>query len=709
VRRDRYVGLSALVPLKASPQPMKSEALDRLEEVVPTDGAPLDVAVDTLSHDASVALQTTFEEVRRQRRAERVERPAPPTKLTDALVAKLEDGSLPPRVAAHVRKLAGLELLTLTAQKSDDRAFRGILGAELELRYDARPTEVIAKRRAPELELRERNTRLTRSLRALLCDPRLSTHLRLECVERLGKFGDKGDVARLGAIAEAHPAIEVQQAAYAAMQKLVKANRMTIVLASMEARPYSGTGGLGNVMKELPRALANMGHRVVLLTPRHHCVDPKTLERTDISGEIYDPSGQRRGFGVYRDVAEGVETYFIDNDDYFGGRTGIYGDANGGYGDNHKRFDFFGAAIPQVIQKVLGDEKPDVVQLNDAHTATAAAYMRNYDYFDDTKTVMAVHNLGGAYQGKFGKDQLGDFFFRDMGLYYPAGPAEYYDQVNLMKLGLTKADGVCTVSREYMKEILTEAHGEGLHGVLRSIDARGKLWGNVNGIDNASWNPETDPTLAAPFSLADMDGKKACKADLQRRFGLPEKPDVPVIGVLGRLAHQKGWNTAIEATEHALQSGKDVQFVMCGQGDPALQRQLEDLAKRYPENVAFDAKFTGAKEHQIYGGSDFFLMPSLFEPCGLPQMYVQRYGTVPVVRAVGGLQQTIQDFSADPSGNGFKFTDDVSGAVDRALQWYAGGEELRQTLLRNCMERDYSWESTSAPEQLAFYREIMNG
>jgi starch synthase len=236
-----------------------------------------------------------------------------------------------------------------------------------------------------------------------------------------------------------------------------------------------------------------------------------------------------------------------------------------------------------------------------------------------------------------------------------------------------------------------------------------RLWGNLNGIDNAAWNPETDTLLPANFSFEDQAGKAVCKSELQKHYGLPQKADVPVVGVVARLSNQKGIDDIASSVRAQLQSGKQMQLVICGEGQEEPAAELRQLQAEFPDNIAFDPVFAADKEHTILAGSDFFLMPSRFEPCGLPQMYALRYLTVPIVRAVGGLEESISSFDQKTGeGTGFKFIDDLQGALHNALSWYGEGEEARQPLLKNCADADFSWDSASAPEQLAFFRRILN-
>jgi starch synthase len=560
------------------------------------------------------------------------------------------------------------------------------------------------------MTLRERNARQTLALTALLDDKKLGDPLTFAVLGQLGRIGDPSAVPALEKLEKTGKTESIRATARAAIDAIQKAQKMTIVLASFEVKPYAGTGGLGNVMAELPNALAKMGHRVIVISPRHATIDRNKLEDTGLRGNIQDGAHGGEPFQILKDVKDGVEHYFVENDKYFSsGRDGVYGDKRGGYGDNWKRYDFFSAAIPATILGLLGEQAPDIIQLNDAHTGPAAAYIKGWgDHFANTRTIMAIHNMNAGYQGRFGKELRRDFCFSRMNLFYPGGPAEFYDQINLLKLGVAMSDATITVSRQYMKEILTDEHGEGLQGLLRSIDARGRLWGNLNGIDNSAWDPATDEALPANFSFLDQSGKAACKAELQKEFGLPQRADTPVIGVVARLADQKGWDDVIANMRRTLESGKDVQYVLMGDGERWFEDQIRELMQRFPENIAFSS-YNNAKEHRVYGGSDFFLMPSKFEPCGLPQMYALRYLTVPIVKSVGGLEESIRAFDPDSGkGNGFKFDWAIDRAVNEALEWYGKGHEARQTLLRNCALSDFSWETSSAVEQVAFYREMLN-
>lgn len=674
----------------------------------------LEILGNQLGHTASRALRETFDALQGLKREGWLADVRKTEQITPEILSRLEHGTLPKALARHAQRVARTEAFQLFDHPIRDELFRFALEKDLKGRFHVRSSELLKLEKPADLTLRERGGRQMRALRALLTDSTLpSTFTRL-VANRLGQVGDHSAIPALEALAERAAAAKdpsLAKAAKAAITQIQKAAKMTIVLTSMEAKPYCGTGGLSNVMAELPKALAKMGHKVIVLVPRHEVIDRKQLENTGKTGLIFGPDGSE-GFGLFRDKKDGVEYYFIENDRYFSkDRGGIYGDSSGDYGDNPERYDFFGASIPAAIKLILGNKAPDVVQLNDAHTASAAAYLKRDGAFEKSKTIMAVHNLGGAYQGKFDASHLEHLRFNGLGVYYPTGPAEFYGQLNFMKLGLMESDAAITVSREYMREVLDEKMGEGLHGVMRVLEAKDRLWGNLNGIDNEAWSSRTDPLISHHFSIDDLSGKAACKETLQQQFGLEVSPDVPLVGVVARLTSQKGFDEILETIETAMASGKAVQYLVVGQGDPAIAAQLEALVEKYPGKVAFDGGFTTAKEHQIYAGSDFFLMPSKFEPCGLPQMYALRYATIPIVRAVGGLEESIEDF--DPKtgeGNGFKFgeSETLAACVDRALEWYGGGAEARQGLLENAVASDFSWETTSAVEQVAFYRKVLN-
>lgn len=603
----------------------------------------------------------------------------------------------------ELQRAAALDLLALYDHPQRDRDFRKRLLAFLIGVHRTRPRGLPG---LGFLTLRERDERRVQALSSFLAESNLSSPLAVDVVSRLGEVAGE-EVIPLLERAARKGSTTVWSAARQAVSRIRRARALTLVFVTMEVKPYAGVGGLGNVMKELPKSLARRGHRVLVLAPRHASIDRTRLQDTGLTGEIRNCDGAEP-FQILKDERDGVELYFIENDRYFSAhRPGIYGDRHGPFGDNDKRYDFFGAAVPQALRKILGSAAPDIVQLNDAHTQSAAVYLRHDPTFRPTRIITAVHNLGAAYQGRFPGHHLPNFMF-DRALFYPAGPAEFYGEVNLLKLGLTHADGVLFVSRRYMEECLGPARGEGLHGVLQDVAKRRRLWGCLNGVDYETWDPARDEKLPARYAIDELEGKAACKAALQRRYGLPERPEVPLIGALARLDWQKGWEDVMRAVAHTAETGQEAQFILSGAGNEELAGRLAELAAAHPGRAVFDPDFAPEKEHMLYAGADLFLMPSRFEPCGLPQMYALKYLTVPIVRAVGGLDESIDEYDpTEGTGNGFKFQRDVNAAVDRALSWYRRGPKGRRELLELCASCDFSWDTTAAPELYAFYRELL--
>ncbi len=695
------------------PAPVRREDLRALRGLVTQYGAVHDVDVAAVAakmgEAAGANLAALYAAVKKLKAQGALTSPWRAQTVTDTAVQQLSRATLSPRVTRHVQKLARLELLKLFADPVKDAALHEVLLGDLKKSFRVPERALREHEVPPDIPLRERNARAQNALLALLFDPGLPAELKRAAVDKLAVCGNKDALPTLASLAKAEPALA--GAVKTTTKAIEKAGKMTLVFCSMEVAPYAFAGGLGNVMDELPQALARLGHRVIVVSPRHAIIDRSTLEDSGKRIRVSHPTGDEPA-QLLRDDKDGVEHWFVENGKFYSdGRYGLYGDEHGPYGDVAERYDFFSMAIPEALKAILGDERPDIVQLNDAHTAPAAAYLKRDDAFADTKTVMAVHNLGGAYQGKFGAEVLPRLGFKDFGLSYPTGPAEFYGGTNFLKLGLATADAAVTVSRQYMREILDKEHGEGLEGVLRLLYAEERLWGNLNGIDTKSWDPSTDPALPAPYSFADQAGKAACKSALQARYGLPQRADTPLVGAVSRITDQKGIDDIVATVERRMTAGEDVQFVVCGTGDAALCAQLADLAKRYPDNVAFDGAFAKDKERKIIAGADLFLMPSRFEPCGLPQMYAMRYLTVPVVRAVGGLEESVQPYDAlEQTGTGFKFGGARGGGVDdgldAALAWYRQGDGARAALIRNCALADFSWETTSAAEQVAFFRTL---
>jgi starch synthase len=626
--------------------------------------------------------------------------------VTPGLLQQVARSEASPRVEKVVQFRARLEALKLFTSVGRDERFRELVSTDIGTRFRHMPLRVDAANPPYQLPLLERDQRRQNALLTMLFDRTTTAELAKLCVERLGLCGDMTALPTLESVKQ-KAAPELAKACEVAIRDIQKAQKMTIVFAAMEVAPYASVGGLGSVMDELPKALARLGHRVIVIAPRHTVIDRNKLEDTGKAFTVHSPAGAEPA-RLLRDVKEGVEHYFVENGKYFSdGRNGVYGDAHGGYGDEAERYDFFSQSIPGTIEAILGKEKPDMVQLNDAHTGPAAAYLKAHPQLHDVKTVMAIHNLGAAYQIRSSPDKLDSFGFKNMGQFNPMGPAEFYGKVNFLKLGIARADAAIAVSRQYMREALEPQNGEGLDGLLRTLVAEDRLFGNMNGIDAKSWDPRTDPAIAANYDITDLSGKAKCKAALQKQYKLPVREGAAVVGVVSRMTEQKGVEDVIHTVEQRMAAGDDVQFVICGKGEKRYLDALKKLQARFPNNVRFDSDFTKTKERQILSGADLFLMPSRFEPCGLPQMYAMKYLTPPVVRATGGLEESVKAFNPwNRTGVGFKRGNDIDHAMRDGLIWLRSGGIGRDAVLRNCAATDNGWEARAAKEQLAIYRDV---
>jgi len=458
---------------------------------------------------------------------------------------------------------------------------------------------------------------------------------------------------------------------------------MKILFVSSEVVPFAKTGGLADVAGTLPLALGKLGLLVKIVMPKYKMV--KVAGNKTVLGK-------------------NVEVFFVENEKYFG-RDQLYGDRFGDYPDNLERFSYFSKACLELIKKM--NFKPDVIHLNDWQCSLIPVYLKTVykddPFFYNVKTVLTIHNL--AYQGLFDKSQfsqtgLSEDLFSIHGL-------EFYNKVNVLKGGILFSDLITTVSPTYAKEIQTKEFGYGLEGVLqdRSCD----LHGILNGIDYCLWNPETDRHLAENYNANSLEGKLADKADLQKISGLKADKTSPLIGIISRLADQKGFDLIAAIIDKLLKS--KAQIIILGTGDDKYHVLLEKIAKLYPKTTSINLKFDAVLAQKIYAGSDIFLMPSRFEPCGLGQMICLRYGTIPVVRLTGGLRDTIREFSpVTKEGNGFTFSEysssELHGAIKRAFETYKN-KPLWQELVKTAMGYDFSWEN-SAKEYSGLYDQLVS-
>jgi len=476
-------------------------------------------------------------------------------------------------------------------------------------------------------------------------------------------------------------------------------------MASSEAVPFAKTGGLADVAGALPRALAALGHDVRLVIPYYGCVKRAETPVTgpDISVSIL-LSDKRESAEVFESRLDGgTPVYLVEKADYYG-RPELYGTPEGDYPDNAERFCFFSRAVVALIKR-LGLET-DIIHCHDWQTGLVNPLVRveekDTPIFRGTRLVFTVHNL--AYQGLFRHEDM-----RLTGLpwsvFTPDG-IEFFGKINLLKAGIAYADAVTTVSRKYSQEIQTEEFGHGLDGLLRK--RRGDLYGILNGADYSRWNPESDSLIARNYSREDPAGKAQCKEDLLRCFGVEAASGIPVIGMVGRMADQKGYDLIAAAINDLVKM--DLALIILGKGDERYQRLLRRLAKTRRERLGIKIAFDDVLAHKIEAGADYFLMPSRYEPCGLNQIYSMRYGTIPVVRATGGLDDTVSDY--DPrtrKGNGFKF-DGYSQAsllnkIEEALSIYNRAPHW-ETIRRNAMACDFSWDR-SAREYEKVYLKTM--
>ncbi|HWW76329.1 MAG TPA: glycogen synthase [Pyrinomonadaceae bacterium] len=457
---------------------------------------------------------------------------------------------------------------------------------------------------------------------------------------------------------------------------------MRVAFLSSEAVPFAKTGGLGDVAGALPKALVGEGVDACIIHPLYDTTDRGLIEERVFDNLEVDWFGGRRTVSVYLSRAAGVPAFLVDAPEYFG-RGKVYG-----FSDDHYRFGFFSRAALALLGR-LG-QAPDVLHGNDWPCGFAVTWLwagRPYGGFlANTRTLMSIHNL--AYQGLFDPGDLYRLGFRggeESNVFMSNGAA------SSLKAGLMTSDAISTVSPRYSFEIQGPEQGYGLDWLMRQ--RRDRLVGITNGVDYDVWNPETDPHLPAHYTSEDLSGKAECKAELLRRFGLPEELDRPVIASISRLVAQKGFDLVRQAAWQMLEAGTFL--VSLGSGEREYEAFFQRLKDSFPTRVGIYRGFSEPLAHLIEAGADIFIMPSLYEPCGLNQMYSMRYGTVPVVRATGGLDDTVQHFDpATGEGTGFKFRDytpgGLLGGVREALHWYAQPEAWRRIQL-NGMGVDNSW------------------
>ena len=473
---------------------------------------------------------------------------------------------------------------------------------------------------------------------------------------------------------------------------------MKVLFVASEAQPFMASGGLADVAGALSQALRQrlIGCRVVM--PLYDTISQENKDKMTFLTSISVPVAWRRQYcGIFQAKVGGVIYYFIDNQYYFK-RDSIYG-----HYDDAERFTFFARAVLEILPHI--DFKPDIIHCNDWQTAlTPVFYKTMYamdPWYAGIKTIFTIHNI--QYQGTYGMDLIGDV----IGLKpEDAHILEYDGDANFMKGAIECADKITTVSPSYANEILDPWYSHGLDGILR--ERQWKLTGILNGIATDTNDPETDPNLVMHYNVDNVkEGKAANKKALQENMGLPQRPDVPIIGIVSRLVSHKGLDL-IKAIFDEFLWGNNVQVVVVGSGDWQYENYFRELSNRFPDKVAVRIGFVPSLAKKIYAGADIFLMPSKSEPCGLSQMVALRYGTVPIVRETGGLRDSITD-SGDGKGNGFTFktynAHDMLGALQRALGAYYN-HDYWDTLVKRAIQCDFSW-GKSANMYIKLYKEVL--
>jgi starch synthase len=453
---------------------------------------------------------------------------------------------------------------------------------------------------------------------------------------------------------------------------------MKILLASSEVVPFAKTGGLADVAGALPLALEGLGEEVIITLPRYKAITDSKFNIQRLSKDI-----------SYSVAGKNIKVFFIEKEKYFN-RDGLYQDKTGDYKDNLVRFSYYCKRALDLLKEI--DFKPDIIHVHDWQASLIPVYLKTLYagdlFYKDIKTVLTVHNIG--YQGLFPKEE-----FPKLGLdwnLFDINGLEFYGKVNILKGGLEFCDIINTVSPTYAQEIRTKEFGFGLEGILNKRWER--LFGILNGLDYEIWNPEKDKFIAKNFSLDNPQGKYKNKEDLQKLCHLPTKGDIPLLGIVSRLAQQKGFDILAEAIDSICKM--KLQLAILGTGDVKYHLILENMVKKYPKVISLHLKFDDPLAHKIYAGSDIFLMPSKYEPCGLGQMISFRYGTIPLVFKTGGLADTVN------KDNGFVFQDytkeDLIKTINKAITTYENKNKWSQ-LIRNAMQCNFSWKESAKKYQ----------
>lgn len=481
---------------------------------------------------------------------------------------------------------------------------------------------------------------------------------------------------------------------------------MRVLMITPEATPFAQTGGLGEVLSALPAELAGLGVEVDVVMPKYRGIHPDKfdLEKLDISIDVTLNAKEVTSRLWKFDDRRGVRYLFLECDDYYD-REALYGTADADYEDNAERFVFLTRAAIELA--VSSGTHYDIFHSHDWQAALTPVYLRTLyagePSLQESAAVMTIHNLG--YQGIF--------WHLDMPLvgvgweFFTPKHMEFHGKLNFLKSGIVFADKVNTVSLGYRNEILTPEFGFGLEGILQEKGSH--LSGILNGVDYTIWNPEHDPLICAAFSANDLTGKSLCKAELQKIAHLPVRPEVPLIGMVSRLSSQKGIDILAGAFDSLM--GHDLQVVVLGTGEARYQTIFADLEEKYPDKAGIFLSYDYELAHKIFAGADMSLVPSRYEPCGLNQLYSLKYGTVPIVRATGGLTETVEEFSfEEDSGTGFKFSEEDPATLEmtilKAVSCYRDESGGWKRLMTRGMNKDFSW-NRSARDYLELYKEAI--
>ncbi len=483
--------------------------------------------------------------------------------------------------------------------------------------------------------------------------------------------------------------------------------KLKVLMVSSEVVPFAKTGGLADVVGSLPLALSKLGCEVRIVMPKYKVVDECEISLLNIDKGVNIKIGDtmQKAKILSTKVAGVVTVYFLEHSEYYE-RDGLYGTTEGGdYKDNLSRFSFFCRGTLELLKTI--EYKPQIIHCHDWQTALIPVYLKtlykNDTFFEGVKTLFTIHNL--AYQGVFPKEDF-PLTGLDKNIFTP-DKLEFWDKINLMKGSLIYADILNTVSKGYAQEIVTTEYGCGLEGVLK--EKKDKLYGIVNGLDYKEWDPSMDKEITMAYDINTIERKVKNKKTLQQENNLLVDDNIPLIGMITRLASQKGLDILDEIIDELMEL--NIQFVLLGTGEAKYHTRMEQIKEKFPLKASIHLTFDPKLAKKIYTGADMFLMPSKYEPCGLGQLISLRYGTIPIVRATGGLKDTITDFDPERKiGNGFVFDEydsqSLFSSVKRAIEVFCNDKKSWKRLILNGMSTDFSWEY-SAKEYIKLYEEAL--